>query len=522
MAQLQPMEASARKHWSSTVWPQLLPELAERIVDCLGCNELAVTFRCVNKATAEHFSSPQHTTIRLSEPVPAHAFAAHWLAPGATRGLPLRQRKKLVRLVARSGVLANLEVALQAAGFSQAVAVAFKTAAGTGHVAMCQWIWHDSRSPVKGDYVACRSDEALESAARGGHQHVCEWLLAVDRDTSQHWISKAISAAASNGHLELAKWLLQQDPLVDPAPTYVDGVAHGCDLPTLQQAWLRVRPPRYSIWQEHIITSAASSLTPDWAAKVEWLEAQGCPQTPAAAEEAAGLADHAALQYLVPEVPVFIRDDVDDYLLDVVKGGHLAVLQTLHAAGWPLHQNAQAYAVQAARTGRMDLLAWLLDTLGAEAVRLDEGLFAAAAESGSLELLAWLQQRGCPCHRSAYLAAVGSGCEAALEWLAEQGCPMEEGGQPYITACRNGDLAMARCLRRLGVPWGPNGKVFLGAAEGSFFLAPLPLLRWLLREGCPVDDEAVEATVVRWRSEYAKCADRERALQKQGLGLRQP
>ncbi|KXZ49730.1 hypothetical protein GPECTOR_20g587 [Gonium pectorale] len=103
-------------HWSFRVWPQLLPELAERIVHCLDRNDIAATFRRINKTTAEHFSGTLHTTIHLSEPVPPHAFAAHWLTPGATRGLTLARRRKLVRLVAASGVLPNLEVALQAVG----------------------------------------------------------------------------------------------------------------------------------------------------------------------------------------------------------------------------------------------------------------------------------------------------------------------------------------------------------------------------------------------------------------------
>ncbi|KXZ48080.1 hypothetical protein GPECTOR_30g175 [Gonium pectorale] len=60
-------------------------------------------------------------------------------------------------------------------------------------------------------------------------------------------------------------------------------------------------------------------------------------------------------------------------------------------------------------------------------------------------------------------------------------------GEPYFVACVTGDLATARCLRRLGVPWGPDGQVFLDAAAAGHATAPLPLLRWLLEEGCPVD-----------------------------------
>ncbi|KXZ47033.1 hypothetical protein GPECTOR_38g270 [Gonium pectorale] len=59
-------------------------------------------------------------------------------------------------------------------------------------------------------------------------------------------------------------------------------------------------------------------------------------------------------------------------------------------------------------------------------------------------------------------------------------CVRAGDGSPYVAACRNGDLAMLRCLQRLGVAWGPVGAVF------QPFLPP-PLLSWLLEAGCPFD-----------------------------------
>ncbi|KXZ55295.1 hypothetical protein GPECTOR_3g430 [Gonium pectorale] len=107
--------------------------------------------------------------------------------------------------------------------------------------------------------------------------------------------------------------------------------------------------------------------------------------------------------------------------------------------------------------------------------------------------MAWLRQRGCPWGCNAYSAAAKAGCEAALEWLVEQGCPMEESGQPYIKACRNGDMATLRCLRRLGVvPWGPVGRVFVRVAMAVIDPVPLRQLRWLLQQGCPLDYKATE------------------------------
>ncbi|KXZ49043.1 hypothetical protein GPECTOR_23g13 [Gonium pectorale] len=575
-----PAAGPVPQHWSVDVWPQLPPELAERIVSSLDHNEIAGTFCRVNKATAERFSGPQQTTIRLSERVPTHAFAAHWLAPGATRGLTLEQRKRLVRLVAASDVLANLEVALQAAGFVAAVHEAFDAAAGAGHLSTCQWLWDYSRGRTE-DFYAPYAHLAVASAAGGGHRHVCEWLLSIDPKAPA---STAIKAARG-GHADLAEWLFQQGPPLSAVSFYMSEVAHGCDLPVLQRAWLRLGPSLSPHSKETLLSSAASSPTPDWAAKVEWLEALGCRPGTTAALYAAELPDcgealarltwlrgrgypvdgavvaaaacngnTAALQALLTEVPV---DDNDvnaevawgyTAAMDAAAGGHLTALQALHAAGCPMQEYLGALAPLAARAGHLHVLVWLLGPQWAEPVVLDEyvftaavasgsvellawlrqrgcpwgsSAFAAAAEAGGVELLAWLRQRGCPYSRHVYTVAAEAGCVAALEWLAEQGCLMEESGQPYAKACANGDMAAARCLRRLGVPWGPTGHVFLGAAEQGFLQAPLPLLRWLLREGCPVDFEAFKATVLKWPGGMSRRANEVVTLVDEHMGRRQ-
>ncbi|KXZ43727.1 hypothetical protein GPECTOR_82g261 [Gonium pectorale] len=634
-----PLREPLEEHWSVRVWPQLVPELAEHVVSFLDRNEVAATFRHVNKATAERFRGPQHIVIRLSQPVPPHAFAAHWLAPGATRGLTLDRRKQLVRLVAASGVLPNLQVALRVAGFFGGCHAMFEAAAGTGQLPVCQLLWDCSRSrsqsvgnarvarrPEVFARFACRPSDALASAAGGGHRRVCEWLLAADRGALHH---RAVHAAARGGYAALAEWLLLQLPppgtaRADQSARHLASVAHGCDLPALQRTWPRAGPSRGPDPEPvsadlDPIGAAAGSPTPDWAAKVEWLEAQGCPRTLGAAEQAASLPDDgealARLTWLrgrgcpvgVGAVPRWRGTPWARYPVGAVprgrgarrrpqrqhrgaagpavggaaaggqrrlgrarrgaaRGGHLAALQVLHAAGLRVHGPtlaglaaqagqlqvlhaaglrvhgptlaglaaqagqlqvlyaaglrvhgptlaglaAQAGQLQvlhaaglrvhgptlaglAAQAGQLQVLAWLLAAQLAEPVVLGAQLFTAAAESGSVELLAWLRQRGCPWDSDAYSAAAAAGCEAALEWLAERGCPMEESGQPYIEACCNGDLASARCLRRLGVPWGPDGRVFLEVARNESNPAPLALLRWLLREGCPAGDyEEVE------------------------------
>ncbi|GLC77372.1 hypothetical protein PLESTF_001926400 [Pleodorina starrii] len=51
-----------------------------------------------------------------------------------------------------------------------------------------------------------------------------------------------------------------------------------------------------------------------------------------------------------------------------------------------------------------------------------------------------------------------SGCKEVLEWLVERGCPFPLDGGAYLKAAFNGDLAMLRCLHRLGCPWARGGR----------------------------------------------------------------
>ncbi|KXZ45040.1 hypothetical protein GPECTOR_59g648 [Gonium pectorale] len=499
-------ERQQRLPCSSRVWSQLLPELVEKIVGCLDRNEVP-SFRLVNKAAAAQFRAPHHTTYRLSKPVPPHAFAAHWLAPGATRGLTLKRRRQLLSLMAASGVVANLEVAVQAAGCLLTYDV-FKSAVKAGQLDSCVWLREHGCPVIRG--AVC---PLLGSAALGGHRPVCEWLLGLGLT----WFTSGVSEAARGGHMGLMEWLLQQQPeltvIMDPedeTALLIAGVAHSCDLTTLQRLWWRWGELE-ELAKAMAMEAAAGSPTPDWAAKVEWLVAQGCPrESPRQAAErpdavarlawlqargiplnfisvisAAKTGNAAAVQYLLGEAGVRLSSlDLRDMIGPAATGGHLAVLQALHAAGWPENIAADC-ARTAASHGHLHVLAWLVETFGAEAVEMDTGLFNAAAASGSVPLMAWLRERGCGWGRGALTAAAESGCEEAVEWLLARGCPVEQDDvTSLMCACCNGDLAMARLLRRLGVPWGPAGHLVSGAAQN----APLPMLRWLLEEGCPIGD----------------------------------
>ncbi len=57
-------------------------------------------------------------------------------------------------------------------------------------------------------------------------------------------------------------------------------------------------------------------------------------------------------------------------------------------------------------------------------------------------------------------------------------------GALYHAAAASGDLATLACLRRLGLPWDPEGSAFTGVIEGC---GCLEVVRWLHAAGCPVD-----------------------------------
>ncbi|KXZ54742.1 hypothetical protein GPECTOR_4g811 [Gonium pectorale] len=427
------------------VWPELPPEIAEHIARSLKRIEVATSFRLINKAAAAQFRGPEYTTIRLSQPVSPYAFAAHWLAPGATRGLTREQRVQLLCLTAASGVVANLEAAQQAAGCLLTHAV-FEAAASAGQLDSCRWL-RDQECPLSEVYG--HESGLLAAAAGGGHQHVCEWLLSLNVSFEPYRLNSA-AGAAHGGHVDLMEWLLKRMPSCGRGGSVLVSVAHGCDLATLQGLqlrWERLQPKDKAA----ALAAAAGSPKPDWAAKVEWLEAQGCPWNAEVAKAAAscpaaaaadaparlawlrgrgfkltrdsvwGAAESGnlpALQYLLVEASVQPGSDRDagEPAALAARGGHLAALQALHAAGWPVNINSAGR--RAARGGHLHVLAWLVQALGAEAVRLDARLFGEAARSGSVQLMAWLRERGCPWSSSAFTGAAESGCEAAMEWLA--------------------------------------------------------------------------------------------------------
>ncbi|GLC75143.1 hypothetical protein PLESTF_001598600 [Pleodorina starrii] len=518
----------------SSIW---LPGIVACIAHHLPANEVASTLRLVDKTTSQQFA--HHKTLRLSLPSPIHVFRERWGRPGAFRALSRKQRLQLLCLTAASDSVANLEVALVNAGHDLRCEL-LEAAAAAGQLDMCKMLrargclWGASLSAAaRGGHrhvcewmlaSGCLWGDSLFAAAKAGHRHVCEWMLA----SGCRLDSYVVCSAARGGQEDLMQWLLsklQGRPNGGVCWPFLMAAAECLSLAALQRLRQQIMAGRHGselqqqleqLGEEYrgdILTAAASSTTPDWQAKVEWMEGLGYPRTARACESAvqAGngdaavarllwlrgrgypleaavantavrLGNLAALRFLVEQAGV----RPTDYQFPVTvaaRQGHLAVLQYLHASGLPV--NTHSVAVEAARAGHLPLVVWAVEVLGFAPADGAASLLDCAAASGNLELMTWLHVRGWALGPSAIPNGAASGCEEALEWLVERGCRFPLDGGAYLGAARNGDLAMLRCLHRLGCPWGPPGELLADCIPRGVSVA---VLQCLLDLGCPEPD----------------------------------
>ncbi|PNG99188.1 hypothetical protein TSOC_015038 [Tetrabaena socialis] len=413
-----------------------LPSVVQRLAELLPPNEVALTLRLVDKATAQQLCGPQHATVHLSQPVPHRDFVRRWAGPGAMRCLTRKQRLSLRCLVARSGSIANLEVLLAGDEAPDPrngdVLIA---AAGAGQKAVVEWL--SIQHPFMEEVVELQ-------------RPLCGLLLETgwwdeDGDLYGRFHGAAFAAApaaAEKGHVGLMEWLLSYGGNCRDV-RLLEGAAAGLDLPTLR----RLKPDHFRF--RHAPEAPASD-TADWQAKVNWLLVQQCPLRAEVCEAVASRPDALprlqrgnveALQYVLDQsaevagveaeededVEVEVEEEEEEEpcncWLRAAAGGHVAVMELLHTHGVPIDRRA---TLKAAMGGHLPALAWLVERLGA-ATALTAAVFAAAASSGRMELLVWLRERGCPWDKMTFALAANSGSEEQIEWLAAQGCPMEVG-----------------------------------------------------------------------------------------------
>ncbi|GFR43678.1 hypothetical protein Agub_g4786 [Astrephomene gubernaculifera] len=492
LQQQQPVLPSAATESNSHVW---IPEVVERVANFLPRNDVASTLRLVSKSWAAPLSGPEYTVVHLSQQAQPHAFKERWGAPGAMRNLTFAQRLQLLCLVARTGSISNLQVAVEAAGIALPTPeckVVTKAAALAGQRNTCNWLLQHG-CPMRND--------TMEAVARAGQRESCEWL----RRTGLAFGLGTVLAAARGGHLDLMEWLLQQQPPLHGtgATELLAAQAEGCELEPLQQFY-QEDIVEEGVWlddmnKERVLSAAAKSPTSDWQAKVEWLEELGFPKHPSACVAAATCPDAltrlvwlhgrgyrackasvsaavragntAAVEYLLAEVHVQLESPIYE------ATGQLQMLQLLQVHGCPLDESL---VVEAALQGHLPALAWLVDTMGLKG----QSMLSAAASSGRVEVLSWLYERGYRWDEETMRQAADAGCEEVLEWLVEKGCPW--GLDPYTAAADHGDMATLRWLRRRGCPWkySSSGGTFVSCMKMS---CCKPVLRWMREEGCPVN-----------------------------------
>ncbi|GLC49933.1 hypothetical protein PLESTB_000324500 [Pleodorina starrii] len=435
------------------------------------------------------------------------------------------QRLQLLCLTAASGSVANLEVALANAGFDLRC-VLLEAAAAAGQLDMCKVL------RARG----CPWDTCLKAAAKAGHRHVCEWLLA----SGCPFHSDNVYSAAWSGQEDLMQWLLTElqgrpnNGVYSVRWQLLEAAAGGLSLAALQRLWEQLMAGRHgSKLQERleqldeedrgaIVAAAARSTTSDWQAKVEWLEGLGYPRTARACKSAVEAGDDdavvarlqwlrgraypleakvmntadaavsagnlAALRFLVEQAGVRPTGNLLP-VTEAARKGHLAVLQYLHA---------RFVAEQAAPAGHLPIVSWAVEVLGLAPADDKDDLLDSAAGSCNLELMTWLHARGWAFGRWAIPSGARSGCEEALEWLVERGCPFPLDGRVYYDAACGGDLAMLRCLRRLGCPWGPPGKLLADCIRISSGVS-VAVLQCLLDLGFPeMDWDAAVKLVEGW------------------------
>ncbi|GLC44713.1 hypothetical protein PLESTM_001634700 [Pleodorina starrii] len=480
----------------SRIW---LPGIVACIAHHLPANEVASTLRLIDKTTSQQFAHIK--TLRLSLPSPIHVFRERWGRPGAYRALSYKQRLKLLCLTAASGSVANLEVALAGAGLILRHEL-LEAAAAAGQLDMCKVLC------ARG----CPWGGPLSAAAKAGHRHVCEWLLASGCPPGMH----VVCGAAWGGREDLMQWLLtelQGHPnnvvyRYNPCRSLLEAATKCLSLAALQRLWQQLMAGRHGSYLQQqlerldeedrgaILAAAAGSTTPDWQAKVEWLEVLGYPRKATAWKSAvqAGNGDAAvarlqwlrcrgypleasvagsavqfgnlaALRFLVEQAGVRPAGNQIHMLLAAHRG-HLAVLQYLHASG--LLVNTRSVAERAARAGHLPLVAWAVEELGVAPADGAASLLDCAAGSGNLELMAWLHVRGWALGPRAIPNGAESGCEEALEWLVERGCPFPVG--VAVLVCHYHMYDPLRVAHQL---WPTGGSFCMRCAQPGHSAGPL-------------------------------------------------
>ncbi|KAG2446449.1 hypothetical protein HYH02_008441 [Chlamydomonas schloesseri] len=375
-------------------------------------NERACTIRLLNKDFREELK--EECTVRLCQPVPAHAFSHRYRHRPEPWSIELELL--LTCSVALSGHVENMQLLLESSppGFRVMEDAATSDAAHNAVAAAA----HYGGRPEMREYLERRGygvwpTEALCAAARSNFPDLCRWLLNVLG--TEAWDNAAPGAAAMGGHVQLMDQLLtwrQQHPCpYDPSllgkGELLRGAAYGCDLRTLQRLHGLVQQQPFGMMAHELwytMTGAAASTTADWQAKLTWLLEQGFPRCEQAMRAAMGLrcpSGGLRLKWLVQQA----------YQMDAIPAGELNSLMT-HAAAcgllpevrfiisqWsgprdPPDERMPGYVETALCAGHVKIAEVLLKHRFPDVRRSElPSVAQAAAEAGHIEAVEWLVRR---------------------------------------------------------------------------------------------------------------------------------
>ncbi|GLC40824.1 hypothetical protein PLESTB_000018800 [Pleodorina starrii] len=512
---------------TSVSWDALTADVVERIAAFLPPNEVACNLRFLNKAVAKVLL--RWKLVRLSQPVPHHAFIRRWGHEHSMSHLTLKQRKHLVCLLARCGSIANLEAAVSVAGCPLTHEV-FKAAATAGHLDACIWLHdhdcaHNYRSVIQaagsnGHVAVVRwvlrqapdpgalvrlAEIGLVAAAGAGHRDLCEELLAAGARGVV--LSLAAPSAAKGGHVELTQWLLEQGgPRFHNAdvndPSLLLEAAYGFDLPVLQRLYharlggspatpgcdggggsgagggsggVSSRDDFALHWGERVALQAVISPTLDWREKVEWLEAgAGCRLGDSGGDGGGG---GGGGRVLLGWNGVFERRAEERDALERVM--------FLQQRG--LVDYGDLLRVAVAR-GNLAVVRHLRAQGLLEQVPRGCDLTEEAAAGGDVAMLGELLAAGWPIGPEAPRAAATHGHLHVLRWMLSEG---EGGGEGEGAPDGAAEAAVASVVMRKAMREADGGLLRCAAGSGS-----LELVEWLWERGCrDWGERAFEAAV---------------------------
>ncbi len=434
----------------------LPPELRLRILDLLPPNDLALAGRLASKDAAQRFSQPPHRTAHLvSLPLSGHVVESTWCVEGAQaalKQLTLQQRVVFLMRSPVSGCEANVELAwrlVQPGLFPE--------------------LLHT-------DHYLSLLDWPLEAPEMG-------------------------STAMASGLAHLLPSFEQRCPgLLEPART-LEAAARHCDLAGLQAAWELLgkrllyalqhyvrrssRQPCRDDWLDgvwrRLMAAAAGSHTPDAHAKMGWVLKQcwahGDPRT--------------SLAHV-------------DVLAAAVASGDIARVRWLHGRSHVPNGFALMRAVLEHAT--LDYILWMTGEEGGCLLPPEDdpswthtavAVSAARSPTDSAAKLRWLAARGADLAAEVLLfeACTVGNLEAVQLLLMHAGRDADMLRFAFDRAVTSGSIPTASALPQAGAQL---ERLFLSDVFGG---GDLPMLRWLLQEGCSLEGVPAHSLLCRWPSD---------------------